>query len=620
MKKITSMVLSIVMIFGLSGVWAEGATAVDKAEKLADLGLFRGTENGYDLDAPVTRAQAVTMAVRYMGLDGVDAQSGAVFGDVPVGHWAANAVYNAVDLGITKGTGATTFDPERQVTDLEFITFILRAIGFGDAEPDTSVILAENCGIVSGGYPREYNFTRTRMVEICYKALGASMASGRRICDYLAENGVIDGGKLPEDLKTAPEPTASIPSPTSTSEPSGNGGGGNGSGGGGSENKGGNASASLDFDVKLMNKIDSGGNIIFSPFSIKMVLMMAANGASGATKREILDTFGVSDLDAFNQSAKSASVAVESEECSEGGATRRTMEFEVGNSIWLNKDYRAPLFANVVFSQQFTAKVQEFFHGVSNVVGKDNKTTAVNAWIEEKTRGKIVGALPPDDEFNYLSALVNTIYFKAEWENQFAKAATQKRLFTNKNGTTTSVDFMNKTEDMGYFENSKFQAVEMPYYTGSDAEISMFVFLPRQGAGEINANDMSAVFANKTSERVSLSIPKFETDFKDTKIKEKLEQLGIVEAFSKERAQFDGTYNNTSAEFNAYIEFVMHQAYIEIDEDGTEAAAATVGGGGGGTAMPSTPKDFVADHPFTYVIRNNGSGDVYFMGKIVVFD
>ncbi|MDR1101169.1 MAG: hypothetical protein LBL34_02280 [Clostridiales bacterium] len=381
-----------------------------------------------------------------------------------------------------------------------------------------------------------------------------------------------------------------------------------------------NAPTSLDSDVKLMKTIDNGGNIIFSPFSIKMAFMMAANGASGATKQEILDAFGVSDLDSFNQSAKNASAVIESEERSEYDTDRKTMAFEIGNSIWLNKDYEAPTFANVVFSPQFTAKVQEFFHGVSNVVGKANRVTAVNAWIEEKTHGKIVGALPDSDDFDYMSALVNTIYFKAEWANQFTEAATQKRMFTNKNGTTASVDFMNKTEGMGYFENGKFQAVEIPYYTGSDAQISMFIFLPKKTSSEIDANDMSAVFANKTSENVNLSIPKFKTEFKDTGIKDKLAQLGIVEAFNGERAQFGGTYDNLPAGFNAYIGFVIHQAYIEIDENGTEAAATTIIGGKNlAIAIPPTPKEFVADHPFTYVIRDNSSGDVYFMGKIVSF-
>ncbi|MDR1101395.1 MAG: hypothetical protein LBL34_03460 [Clostridiales bacterium] len=392
-----------------------------------------------------------------------------------------------------------------------------------------------------------------------------------------------------------------------------------GGSGGGFLNIGNNKPGSVDFDVKLMNKLDNGGNIIFSPFSIKMAFMMAANGASGATKQEVLSAFGVSDLDAFNQSAKNATVAVKSKERNEYSSTRKTMAFEIGNSIWLNKDYKAPTFANVAFSPQFTAKVQEFFHGVSNVVGKANRVTAVNAWIEDKTHGKIVGALPDSEDFDYLSALVNTIYFKAEWQNQFEKSATQKKRFTNKNGTTTSVDFMNKTEGMGYFENGKFQAVEIPYYTGSDAAISMFIFLPKKTSGEINANDMSAGFSKKTSELVKLSIPKFKTDFKDTEIKDKLEQLGIVEAFDGARAQFDGTYDNLPVGFNAYIDFVIHQAYIEIDENGTEAAATTVSGGLV-WGIPPTPKEFVADHPFTYVIRDNSSGDVYFMGKIVSFN
>ena len=631
------------------------APATENADALAELGLFRGTENGYELDAQVTRAQAVTMAIRYMGLDGSPSQGDAVFTDVPPAHWAADAVYNALALGITKGTSATTFDPERQVTDLEFITFILRAIGFAEAEPGTAAKQAADCGVVGADYQEIDDFKRMDMVDICYVALGAAMAGGQRVCDYLAANGVVDASKLPEGLRPQPSagpaeapasaarPSASPapnanpspnPSPSSTPSPSPtpvrlNSGGGSGSGGsgsGGGKQPGGNDTgveppASLAFDVKLMDKLDDGGNIVFSPFSIRMAFMMAANGASGKTRQEMLDVLCVDDLDAFNQSAKSATEPVMSVEIGNGYAIRNTMAFDVGNSIWLNRDYDAGgilppgLFKDTFFAPPFSSIVQECYRGASSVVGKENRATTVNEWVEEKTNGKIKDALPGSDDFDYLSALVNTIYFKAEWLNQFNKDLTKPGLFTNKDGTKTEADFMNMTSYMEYFENSKFQAVELPYFTGNGSHISMYVFLPKDSSAEIDASDMEKAFQNKATEYVSLSLPKFATDFKDEQLNDKLRQLGIMDAFDQSAADFRDTFTNLPDGYNIFITFVIHQAFIEIDEEGTEAAAATIiGSGGGGAPTPPPPKAFIADRPFAYAIRDNGSGDIYFMG------
>jgi serpin B len=296
------------------------------------------------------------------------------------------------------------------------------------------------------------------------------------------------------------------------------------------------------------------------------------------------------------------------------GSARKTMAFDMGNSIWLNKDYMGGEFKDTLFAPPFESKVQEYFHGTSSLVNKENKATAVNKWIEEKTNGKIKNAMPDGDDFDYLSALVNTVYFKAEWQNQFDKRATKKDMFTNKGGVKTEVNFMNMTSLRGYYENSKLQAVEIPYFTGNGSSISMYVFLPKAMSSEINANDMEKVFKYKSLDLVSLSLPKFSIEFKDEALADKLEQLGIIDAFDEGFADFRDTYINLK--YNAYIEFVIHQAFIEIDEEGTEAAAATIVGGGaaGGGGAPPIPKVFIANRPFTYVIRNNGTGDIYFMG------
>ena len=361
-------------------------------------------------------------------------------------------------------------------------------------------------------------------------------------------------------------------------------------------------------------------NIVFSPFSIRMAFMMAANGASGETRREILDAFCVDDLDAFNQRAKSATEPVVSEEVNVAyGSKRKTMAFDLGNSIWLNKEYDRGgtlppgLFKDTSFAPTFASKVQECYRGESCVVGKESKTAAVNEWIEEKTNGKIKNALP--DDIDYLSALVNTIYFKAEWLNQFDKVLTKAGPFKNKDGSKAEADFMNRTSYMEYFENARCQAVEIPYFTGNGSDVSMYVFLAKDMSARIDAGDMDKAFNNKATEYVSLSLPKFTIDFKDEELIAKLVQLGIKDAFIEEAADFGGMYADFPDGYRSYIEFVVHQAFIEIDEEGTEAAAATVIVGGP-TSVPvfPVPKIFVADRPFTYVIRNNGTGDIYFMG------
>ena len=350
------------------------------------------------------------------------------------------------------------------------------------------------------------------------------------------------------------------------------------------------------FEEDLTSLMPSDQNVVISPFSIKMALALAANGAAGDTQKEILEVLGVTDLGAYNEAAQKA--------IQDGAAGE--IELNISNSIWLNTDTQP----GVTFSDEYKRVVDECFEATAAEVKKDNAVKTINDWVEEKTKGKIKDILS-DDEF--LAALVNAIYFKADWVNPFEAESTYEMEFTDANGKKTEIDFMNQSEDFNYYEDENLQMLEMAY-KGDD--ISMYVFLPKEGKSVTQAGVDKAI-AEKKMEEVEVSIPKFKTEF-DVKLKDILKTLGVSEAFNPLGAEFKGMFDNLPEGDNVWIDDVIHKAFIEVDEKGTEAAAATV------VVMYDTamliedqpkPKVFKADRPFSYIIRDNVSGDIYFSGQ-----
>ena len=346
-------------------------------------------------------------------------------------------------------------------------------------------------------------------------------------------------------------------------------------------------------EFEILKYMSNDKNYMVSPFSLKMALMMTANGATGETQEEMLETFGIEDMVAYNQNA---------EELINRYNSAEDVKLNVANSIWLNKD----IALNTVFSEEFKTLVAKYYKGEASEVTSEDAVTKINIWVEEKTNGKIKDLL---DDPMFISALINTLYFKGEWANQFDTVLTEKEMFTDITGVEVEKEFMNKTNRFSYFEDDTMQMVKMPY---KDFKTSMYIAIPKKDV-ELDFNN---AINNMSSKKVNVTIPKFKVEYEIT-LNDILKQMGIKKAFGGQ-AEFEKMFTTNSVD-SFYISQVLQKTFIEIDENGTEAAAATAVILKAMSAKPQPEEiiDFVANKPFTYFIRDDESGEVLFLGKIL---
>ncbi len=349
-------------------------------------------------------------------------------------------------------------------------------------------------------------------------------------------------------------------------------------------------SSSYESDFDFMKYMPKDQNYMISPFSIKMAMMMAANGANGYTQKEILSALGVSSIDEYNQKASDIITRYNS---------NKDVNLNVANSIWLNKT--EAMGAN--FKDTYKKIISDFYKGVAMEENADTIASKINDFIAKETNNKITNVLPTERPAGFLSALVNTIYFKGSFENQFDTANTKKDTFTDRNGNKSEIDFMNQTKHFGYYENDGVQMLKMNY---SGRDIAMYILL-NDDDKDVDINDIISKMEYKN---VSVSMPKFKTEFTKSFV-DVLKQMGINIAFTN-AANFSNMFDNVEA----HISDVIHKTFIEVDENGTEAAAATVIlMTKNSLPMPEEIKEFKANRPFTYFIRDEVSGEILFLGE-----
>ena len=349
-------------------------------------------------------------------------------------------------------------------------------------------------------------------------------------------------------------------------------------------------SSSYESDFDFMKYMPKDQNYMISPFSIKMAMMMAANGANDYTQKEILSALGVSSIDEYNQKANDIITRYNS---------NKDVNLNVANSIWLNKT--EAMGAN--FKDTYKKIISDFYKGVAMEENADTIASKINDFIAKETNNKITNVLPTERPAGFLSALVNTIYFKGSFENQFDTANTKKDTFTDRNGNKSEIDFMNQTKHFGYYENDGVQMLKMNY---SGRDIAMYILL-NDDDKDVDINDIISKMEYKN---VSVSMPKFKTEFTKSFV-DVLKQMGINIAFTN-AANFSNMFDNVEA----HISDVIHKTFIEVDENGTEAAAATVIlMTKNSLPMPEEIKEFKANRPFTYFIRDEVSGEILFLGE-----
>ncbi len=369
------------------------------------------------------------------------------------------------------------------------------------------------------------------------------------------------------------------------------------------------AQANNSFAFNLYKVLASGdGNIFFSPYSISSALSMTIAGAEGSTRTELLKALRLPrGDDSLFQDIQQLSQSFA--RLNESGKTT----LNIANSLWMESgDPLASRFLDLI-KTHYTAEL----HSVSFTSDSEAVRKKINFWVEDKTKNKIKDLLQPGSVFpDTRLILVNAVYFLGAWASQFKEAATHEAPFTLANGTKQHVKFMRQQKNFSYMENDDFQLLELPY---EEYSVVMDIVLPKQqGAASLVAlgaeeKIMPAVKQLQNAE-VIVNLPKFKTE-SSFNLKQTLIALGLKDAFVFGKADFSGM--NGKKDF--FIGDVIHKAFIDVDENGTEAAAATAIIMRAGSMPPTTkPKviEFRADHPFLFFIREKRSNAILFLGRV----
>jgi serpin B len=286
------------------------------------------------------------------------------------------------------------------------------------------------------------------------------------------------------------------------------------------------------------------------------------------------------------------------------------------NKLYAEKTYALrPDFLGYA-EQGFDAKSEnvDFLHAAEPARG------AINKWVADKTAGKIIDLIPPgglDDQTRLV--LTNAVYFKAGWMTAFPAGNTRSDAFFESATQSAPVPTMHRDGNMRYAATPTFKVIELPY-TGTG--VVMNILLPNEKAGlakleaELSVATLARALESLRGVEVELSLPKFGFSW-GADLVPSLKSLGIELPFDRRAADFTGM-SDAKGDERLYLAKVFHKAFIKVDEQGTEAAAATAAVmATKGMAMPQTPVAFRADHPFLFVIRDFGSGRIYFMGRVV---
>lgn len=371
----------------------------------------------------------------------------------------------------------------------------------------------------------------------------------------------------------------------------------------------------VSFADNLMIMTADDGNRMISPYSAKMCLALLANGANGETKTQILNAIGITDIDEYNSSVK--------ELLERYASYAGVMSLETANSLWLNQSVFG---GDGAFLAPYRNAMQEFYSAEVREVTSANSIEEVNSWVNDKTNSKIKDILT-EDHRNFATALVNAVYFKAAWENEFYNRLTKELDFNNIDGSTSKLDFMHNTDYYGYYDANGVTAVKIDYGRFGENEkyirdrnydFSMYIMLADELNVEAFLNEAmseTADTATFSSKRVSLSIPKFKLEY-SLGLNEILMALGMVDAYDVTKADFSKMIDLSTLNDNLIVSDVLQKTYIGIDEVGTEAAAVTAIVMAEGSAIEVTPPiEFKADKPFYFAIRDNTSGELLFVGR-----
>ncbi len=344
-------------------------------------------------------------------------------------------------------------------------------------------------------------------------------------------------------------------------------------------------------------------NIFISPASLAIALNIVYNGAGGETQEAIAKTLELqgTNLQEINQANADLKASLKNPD--------PKVQLSIANSLWTKE--------SIPFKPEFLQIIQNFYQAEVKNLNFSNPTapSMINNWVNQSTNGKInkiVDVIEPKTVF----LMLNAIYFKGNWTESFPTEATQLHPFTLLDGTQKQHPMMRhqNSASFPYYENELFQAVSLPY---GDGRMSMYIFLPNQGVSlktfyeKLNAENWQQWMnqfnnSDNSGGGVLISLPRFKLEYA-IDLKDTLKALGMEIAFTKE-ANFSGMTPSS-----IWIDKIQHKTFVEVNEEGTEAAAVTNVASG----VRSGPVEMNVNRPFFLAIRDNQTGNILFVGSIV---
>lgn len=357
------------------------------------------------------------------------------------------------------------------------------------------------------------------------------------------------------------------------------------------------------FSLDLYSKYKSkDSNVFFSPYSISSALAMTYEGAREETAKEIKDVFHFPEKEVLRPNYAAIYNDINKED--------KSYKLRTGNALWAQEKYP--------FKEEYFENVENYYGGkaanLDFIDDSEGSRQKINDFIEEQTNNKIKDLIPKGS-LGRMTRLVltNAIYFNGNWEWEFDESKTTQKEFRTASGEEIMTPMMYMEPDeasFNYTDLGELQILEMPY---KGRDVSMLILLPNETLDQVE-NNLTLENFNEWKNQMSetkldeIHIPKFEFETKYS-MSQDLEEMGMPSAFSN-----DADFSGMTEEEKLFISNVIHQAYVKVNEEGTEAAAATA------VTMEATSigprKVFKADHPFIFMIQDNSSGNILFMGRV----
>ena len=356
------------------------------------------------------------------------------------------------------------------------------------------------------------------------------------------------------------------------------------------------------FDFFKQISMSEKGNIFFSPISLSTAMGMTYAGTAGETQKQIAKVFHFPANSKKFHSQQGSTIKWL-------GSKADSIELSIVNMLWAEKTYPFKNSYSKLIKKTYSAAVEP----VDFINKYEESRTLINDNILKATNDKIKNLLPAGS-VNNLTRLVltNAVYFKANWQTKFEKDKTIDAKFYVTPQDPLKCRMMGAKSNFNYFEDAKIQALDLSY---SGNNYSMLIILPRNNESVeelvkgMTQESLSTITKGLTLEKINISIPRFQFST-GYQLKQVLSEMGMPQPFSD-----DANFSNMTSRNDLKISDVFHKAFIEVNEQGTEAAAATAVV----VRMKSigNEKFFTANHPFVFLIREKSTGTILFMGRMV---